>query len=118
MINSVKLPKEFDIQFFTKGIDVLFHSDHHQVTLSTISLLYECADVFDHSNRSILFADLIIHKYFYHLFLHWDFGVRNAYQQLIIFKLIHDRPILLVPSPLDDPSDMFFFFSLSFSIII
>ena len=84
----MSLPKDFDIQFFCKGIDILFHSDHHQIMLTTLSFLYECAEVFDGQNRSILFVDLLLHKYFYHLFLHWDYSVRNGFQQLLVFKVL------------------------------
>jgi len=82
------LPDSFDMEFFCKGLGILMDSDHHQTVLRVLQVLYNSADLFNGSFRYILFGELLIKKMFFALFLHWDPGVRNAFQQLIIFKVV------------------------------
>lgn len=81
------LPATFDVVFFCSGIDVLLKSDHHQIVLRVISHLYSFTEIFEGTLRAHLF-DLLLSKFFYILFMHWDPGVRNAYHQLLIFKMV------------------------------
>ncbi len=52
-----------------------------------LSLLYNYAEVFEGEARKAVFCELLIKKYFFTLFLHWDDGTRNSFQQIIVFRV-------------------------------
>jgi len=85
------LPPNFDYSFFCRGIDIMFQSEHHQVMHRALKIIYSFAEIFVGEARKALFIDLLLTKYFYQLFLHWDPNIRNAYHQLIAFKVRHDE---------------------------
>eukprot|EP01133_Synstelium_polycarpum_P006559 gene6559-7604_t len=66
------LPDTFDINFFCEGIDNIIAADHHQVVIRALNLIYNTSDMFQGHIRAILYGELLLHKYFYQLFLHWD----------------------------------------------
>lgn len=82
------LPETFDMEFFCRGIGILLDSDHHQIVLRVLQIVYNSADLFNGTFRYMLFGELLIKKMFFNLFLHWDPGVRNAFQQVLIFKMV------------------------------
>ena len=96
------LPRQFDCNFFCRAIDIMIGCDHHQVVQKALRMLYSFSDVFVSEARRALFIDLVLHKHFYSLFLHWDPAIRNSFQQLLVFKvprhqkceMKHHRPTL------------------------
>ncbi|EGG14246.1 hypothetical protein DFA_12016 [Cavenderia fasciculata] len=82
------LPDTFDIDFFCAGVDSIIAADHHQVVIRLLNLIYNTSDCFQGSMRQVLFRDLLLHKYFYHLFLHWDQPVRNAYHHILLYRMV------------------------------
>jgi hypothetical protein len=66
------LPSTFDIEFFCRGLGILLNSDHHQVVIRVLQVVYAHADLVDDPFRFVLFGDLLIKQYFFTLFLHWD----------------------------------------------
>jgi hypothetical protein len=61
------------------------------VTVKTLAFLYNYADLFRGEARKAVFCDLLIKQHFFSLFLHWDDGARNAFQQIIVFKVTKGR---------------------------
>eukprot|EP01132_Coremiostelium_polycephalum_P007653 gene7653-9413_t len=89
------LPESFDINFFCEGIDNIIAADHHQVVIRALQLIYNTSDCFQGHIRKVLFADLLLYKYFYPLFLHWDQPVRNAYHHLLLYKMVRIKRSIL-----------------------
>jgi hypothetical protein len=52
-----------------------------------LKIVYSFSDIFVGEARKALFIDLLLTKYFFQLFLHWDPNIRNAFHQLIAFKV-------------------------------
>jgi len=84
--NNLVLTERFDIKFFSKAVEMIFHTDHHQLMTRVLGMLYVAMDCFVGEARKTLIIDVLLHKYFFRLFLHWDSVVRNCYQQLLLFK--------------------------------
>ncbi|GAM23779.1 hypothetical protein SAMD00019534_069540 [Acytostelium subglobosum LB1] len=93
-----RLPDTFDIHFFCEGIDNIIAADHHQVVIRALNLIYNTSDSFQGPNRMALYCDLLLHKYFYTLFLHWDQPVRNAYHHLLLYRMVRINRYLLSQS--------------------
>ena len=93
--NNLTIPSNFDIDYLCNGFDIIFQSDHHQLLQRTLGLLYNYADLFVGDIRKSLYCDFLLKKYFFTLFLHWDDGSRNAFQQIIVFRLIKLKRSLL-----------------------
>jgi len=89
------LSPSFDVDFFCKGLDILFSTEHHQVILRVLQVIYTYAELFTGNSRQVLFGDFILDKHFFKLFLHWDPGVRNAFQQTLIFKMVRIKRSVL-----------------------
>lgn len=96
MDNSCPLPKDFDHKYFVKALDIIFQTDHHQLMTRALSMLYSILEVFTGDARVSIVIDLLLHKYFFRLFLHWDSSVRNCYHQLLLFKGIRTKRTQLV----------------------
>lgn len=94
--HSCGLSKDFDYKFFIKALDIMFQTDHHQLMTRAISMLYSILEVFTGDARVSIVIDLLLHKYFFRLFLHWDASVRNCYHQLLLFKGIRAKRSHLV----------------------
>ncbi|GAM25708.1 hypothetical protein SAMD00019534_088830 [Acytostelium subglobosum LB1] len=89
------LPNSFDIDFFCKGIDSIISADHHQLIIRSLNMVYNVSDSFQGRNRRALFSDLLFHKCFNQLFLHWDQPVRNAYHHILLYRMVRiNRGIL------------------------
>jgi len=86
-----KLPHDFDSEFFCRAVSILFGSEHHVVVLRVLTMIYNYADIFTGESRRSLLLDLLIKKYFFQLFLHWESTVRNTYQQILAFKMLRMR---------------------------
>ncbi|KAF2075040.1 hypothetical protein CYY_003650 [Polysphondylium violaceum] len=82
------LSDSFDINFFCEGIEGIIKSDHHQLLIRAFQMLYNSSESFQGAFRKKLFGDLLLTKYFYQLFLHWDQPVRNAYHHLLLYKMV------------------------------
>jgi hypothetical protein len=85
--NRLVLPPNFDVEFFCRGVDVMIQSEHHQVISRCLTMLYNSAEVFMGEARRAVYIDLMLQRYFFRLFLHWDVNVRNTYHQLLAFKV-------------------------------
>jgi len=92
---NMALPAAFDAEFFCKGLEIIIQTDHHQLLQKVLSLLYNYAEVFEGEARKAVFCELLIKKYFFTLFLHWDDGTRNSFQQIIVFRTIRLKRSLL-----------------------
>merc|ERR1712137_994220 len=74
----------------------MFQTDHHQILARALTMLYAVMDIFLGQARVAIVIDLLLHKYFFPLFLHWDASIRNCYHQLLLFKGTHAKRSLLV----------------------
>jgi len=94
--NNMTLSKQFDTKFFCRALDIIFQTDHHQMMTRALGLVYVAVDAFVEEARRELVIDLLLHKYFFRLFLHWDSAVRNCYHQFLLFKAIRIRRSRLI----------------------
>jgi hypothetical protein len=81
------LPPQFDCEYFSTAFDVILEAEHHQIISRILTLFYTYSDLFLGDVRRRLFGDFLLKKHFFRLFLHWDYNVRNIFQQLLIFKV-------------------------------
>ena len=94
--HQVPLPENFEAAYFAKALDIMFQTDHHQILTRALTMLYSIIEAFVGEARVTIVIDLLLHKYFFPLFLHWDASVRNCYHQLLLFKGTHAHRSLLV----------------------
>jgi len=92
---NICLPNDFDCSLFCSAVDVMIDSEHHQLILRLLTLIYKYADIFCDELRRQLFIELLLKKHFFTLFLHWESTVRNAFQQLVVFKMMREKRSLL-----------------------
>eukprot|EP01127_Copromyxa_protea_P015453 TRINITY_DN4450_c1_g1_i1.p1 TRINITY_DN4450_c1_g1~~TRINITY_DN4450_c1_g1_i1.p1 ORF type:complete len:869 (+),score=173.35 TRINITY_DN4450_c1_g1_i1:85-2691(+) len=85
---NTPLPPNFDADFFNSAMGVILESDHHQMICRVIQLLYHGSEVLLGNVRKAVFADFLVKKYFFILFLHWDEVSRNYFMQLLLFKVL------------------------------
>eukprot|EP01113_Clastostelium_recurvatum_P028717 TRINITY_DN3469_c0_g1_i5.p1 TRINITY_DN3469_c0_g1~~TRINITY_DN3469_c0_g1_i5.p1 ORF type:complete len:787 (-),score=149.84 TRINITY_DN3469_c0_g1_i5:121-2481(-) len=87
--------KTFNVGFFCDGLHIILSSDHHQLVGKVLALVYNYADMFVGTSRRTLFSDLLLRRHFFDLFLHWDPSVRNAFDQVLIFRMVRIKRSLL-----------------------
>jgi len=85
---NLKLPKSFDCNFFSIGIDMIIGMDHYQTLPKLLALIYNFSEIFTHQQRKSIFGEILITKRFFELFLHWDVNIRHTFHQLIIFRML------------------------------
>lgn len=85
---GVKVNDDFDIKFLCEGLDIVFRMDHYILLTKVLISLYNTADIFRGKSRLELFGNLLMDKYFYHLFFYWEENTRNIFMQLILFRLL------------------------------
>ncbi|KAI9908095.1 hypothetical protein PsorP6_003151 [Peronosclerospora sorghi] len=78
------LPPSFDFRFLCAALRILLDSEHTQVVLTTLELLYNCWDCFPERHADKLRFELL--RSFFRLFLHWHREVRHFFQTLIAFR--------------------------------
>ncbi|PRP79030.1 hypothetical protein PROFUN_13191 [Planoprotostelium fungivorum] len=78
----------FDLDFFKVTIDAIINTDHHQLINKVLMLLYYHAPLFETECRKELYGDYLLDEKFLPLFTHWDEGVRNTFQQIIVYRLL------------------------------
>lgn len=83
---GVPLPPRFEASYLAKAVDIILQTDHHQLLARVLSMLYSVFEIFTGEARVIITIDLLLHKYFFPLFLHWDQTVRTYYMQLLLFR--------------------------------
>eukprot|EP01097_Dermamoeba_algensis_P008135 TRINITY_DN5282_c0_g1_i1.p1 TRINITY_DN5282_c0_g1~~TRINITY_DN5282_c0_g1_i1.p1 ORF type:complete len:552 (-),score=94.19 TRINITY_DN5282_c0_g1_i1:219-1874(-) len=105
--SGLQIGSDFDWKFYCTGLDKIFDTDRHQLVMRALSSLYKYAHVFVDESRKQIFCEFLLKKYFYHFFLHWDQGVRNAYHQLLVFRMIRTKRTLLVSQSPDDSNQRF-----------
>jgi len=108
MKNHFFLGDPFDVDFFCRGLEMIIQFDHHIALAKLLQMLYNYSDLFVGRNRLVIFGDLILDKYFFNLFLHWDDNVRMMFIQLFIFKMLRSKRRVLrdtTNSAIDDEED-------------
>ncbi|KAH3762410.1 hypothetical protein Pelo_5710 [Pelomyxa schiedti] len=91
VIHKKFLSKSWNYSFFCEGIEKIFETDHFFLIPQSLKLIYDYGDLFLDHSRLQLFGDLLLHKYFFTLFLHWDLRVRDAFHQVLAFKVTEER---------------------------
>eukprot|EP01102_Stenamoeba_stenopodia_P008063 TRINITY_DN2288_c0_g1_i1.p1 TRINITY_DN2288_c0_g1~~TRINITY_DN2288_c0_g1_i1.p1 ORF type:complete len:583 (-),score=111.95 TRINITY_DN2288_c0_g1_i1:11-1759(-) len=87
-----RLSNDFDVNYFCKAISIMIETEHHQLILRVLTLIYNYAEIFSGKiTRKTLLIDVLLKQYFFKLFLHWESSIRNAYQQIIVFKMLRER---------------------------
>jgi len=88
---KLKLPRDFDAQYFSEAIKVVISTDHHQLILRILSILYNYAELFTGHVRRTVFIDSLLTQHFFTLFLHWEPTVRNTFQQILVYKMLSQK---------------------------
>jgi hypothetical protein len=104
------IPQNFDLAFFSEAFQVMLEAEHHQILSRILSLLYDSplcflsletfpslifasclsymySELFQGDLRQRMFGDFLMKRFFFRLFLYWDYNIRNIFHQLIIFKV-------------------------------
>ena len=92
---KLKLPDNYDYEYFCFAIDMMLETDHHMLVHKTLSFLYTNATVFNNATRQHLFLEVLLKKHFFNLFLHWESTIRNTFHQIIIFKMLRHKRTML-----------------------
>ena len=81
------LPDSFCFDELFVCLDILLESEHFQILSRTLLFIFRMSFRFRGVHRRKLFADLLLRKYFYHLFLHWCSDVRFLFHQILVYCL-------------------------------
>ncbi|CAK4085914.1 unnamed protein product [Aphanomyces euteiches] len=112
--NSVRghLPLSFDVAYYLEALRKALTSSHFQIILKVLAFLYATADLLESKRRQKLLSGVVLHEYFFELFLHWNEEVRRMFCHLLVYKLfcssrldlplVSDR-VLLATSPFFRP---------------
>eukprot|EP01128_Nolandella_sp_AFSM9_P007557 TRINITY_DN4179_c0_g1_i1.p1 TRINITY_DN4179_c0_g1~~TRINITY_DN4179_c0_g1_i1.p1 ORF type:complete len:697 (-),score=89.49 TRINITY_DN4179_c0_g1_i1:78-2168(-) len=103
----LSLPSSFHSSYFCVGLDLLLHTEHHQIVGRLVQLLYTNAEVFNGPARSHVFSDFLLKKNFFRLFLHWDEASRNYFHQFLVFKICRLPWRFLQSEPANFPRNLF-----------
>ncbi|BFU22545.1 hypothetical protein KM1_236850 [Entamoeba histolytica HM-3:IMSS] len=83
--------EQFEIEVFIEGINKILETDHYQLIINTLSMLYDASFFFIGKARLLLFKDLLIDKWFMKLFNHWNNTVRQIFHHFILYKFLFTR---------------------------
>ena len=101
---SGALPESFCFEEFFKAMDMLLESEQFEVLLKTLCFIYTHAGRFYGPHRLRLLQDILIHKFFFKLFLHWYPAVRRQYHHILVYKLRRTWKRVGEPfSPIESP---------------
>eukprot|EP01105_Mastigella_eilhardi_P028216 TRINITY_DN9169_c0_g1_i1.p1 TRINITY_DN9169_c0_g1~~TRINITY_DN9169_c0_g1_i1.p1 ORF type:complete len:784 (-),score=180.59 TRINITY_DN9169_c0_g1_i1:706-2763(-) len=93
---KLMLSPSFEAEHFCVALDTIIAVDHHILTVKVLRILYNFSEILSNPVRVRIFWQLLFKKYFFTLFLHWEDTVRNAFYQLLAFKVVHARRVQLV----------------------
>jgi len=85
------LPSCFDHAFLVDAFELILSSEHHQLLLKMLMFLYQYSELFTGDARDAVFNTFVVDRHFFYFFLHWDINVRNAFHQLVAYKLLRAR---------------------------
>ena len=102
--NLLRVPLNFDTDYFCQGLDVIINIDHHVILARMLSFLFTYAHLLRGRVRRAIIEEFIVKKHFFTLFLHWDDVVRNYYQQFLIYKTVRIRKLTHIRHGLVSPT--------------
>ena len=102
--SDITIPDNFDHAFFCKGLDIIIEFEHHICVAKILILLYNYGEIFGNEMRRAVFGNLLMQKYFFQLFLHWDPGIRSTFHQLIVFKSLKNKRKQIRELPAKSPN--------------
>jgi len=98
-INKIRLQfMNFDSEFFKTTINCIIKMDHHQLINKILTLLYYHSSLYETELRREIYGNYLLDEKFQELFTHWDEGVRNTYQQIILYKITRNKKTKIVQS--------------------
>ena len=77
----------FDYEFLLQGVGILCGADHFLVLIRTIRFLFFYLPFFPPHYYGIITHQMLLHRYFFSLFLHWNTAVRQAFHRLVLCKI-------------------------------
>jgi hypothetical protein len=83
---AAPLPDFFDSTVLLDAITMLMEGEHFQVLSKTIWFVYRNANRFDLNTRKAV-MEILLHKFFSKLFLHWCTEVRQFFHYFILFRV-------------------------------
>eukprot|EP00940_MAST-03C_sp_MAST-3C-sp2_P003083 g3083.t1 len=90
-----RLPSNFDITLFAKGISMLLSSSHFQVVLKTLAFLYNHEVIFHGPSRVELVENILLKGQFNRLFMHWMYEVRRYFTHILVYKIFRTSRLWL-----------------------
>ncbi|ELP83622.1 hypothetical protein EIN_417010 [Entamoeba invadens IP1] len=82
---------DFCVDDIIKAIDGVVSTDHFQLIIDLMIALFDSSYFFIGNARIKLFVDTFVDKWFYTLFCHWNFYVRQAFQHIVLYKFLFTR---------------------------
>ncbi|EDR22799.1 hypothetical protein EDI_269370 [Entamoeba dispar SAW760] len=82
---------DFILDSFMGALDKIFETDHFQLITSTIIMLFNSSYYFIGEPRIKLFVEFLTKKWFFTLFTHWNYYVRQAFHHFILYKFLFTR---------------------------
>jgi hypothetical protein len=87
--HEITIPETFEIDTLIKCFDIIFEVDHHVL----LGLLFNFFHFYIRSFMSVdiflhkLIGDRILENWFFRFFLHWDFKIRTAFFQILVYHV-------------------------------
>jgi hypothetical protein len=81
-------PANFDYSFFNNGIEMLIDYDHAISTPKCLWLIYKIFHIFP-LHQQLTLTKMLFEKRFGSLFFSWSWNIRNVYNKLLLYQLVH-----------------------------
>ncbi|XXQ36790.1 Protein of unknown function (DUF1765) [Plasmodiophora brassicae] len=101
---SVPLPRSFCHDEFLCALEMLLSSEHFQVLIKTLTLVYSNCGRFVGQHRRQLCHDMLVGIFFNKLFMHWCSEVRRRFHYIVVYKF--NRGGLCAPPPVPESQQM------------
>ncbi|KNC52166.1 uncharacterized protein AMSG_00992 [Thecamonas trahens ATCC 50062] len=78
----------FDPSFLIQVLDLLLGVERYSLTAKALAFISDHETVFQGEARIALMGNILLRKYFFHLFLHWSTAVRKLFHAVVIYHVV------------------------------
>jgi len=85
--HRLPLPSSFDFDYFFGVLETLLSCSHYVVNTEALLMIWNVMVCFSGEQRRRLCETILLGKFFFVFFLHWESSIRSIYQHLLLYKV-------------------------------
>ncbi|KAL7719594.1 Rab-GAP TBC domain-containing protein [Entamoeba marina] len=82
------LNDSFDMEQIEMLLTCVFNTDHYQLIINALIMLFNTSKCFIGKCRIEMYENFLIERWFFKLFCHWNFYVRQAFQHFVLYRFL------------------------------